>query len=228
MTIFLYVYKRFFKSTSNVVFFFIIPIVAVFLPVGEWHPLPGGFQYYGIILLFIAARLASIISEDRSNRVLLRIGIAPITHLQYLVQNLMAYSTILIFINIVFVIAGVLVHGAILINPILLFINYCIFSFTAIGFSLAWYSLFRSQETAFSILIGIIMLMAMLGGMMWPVQIMPAIIQRIAMLLPTYWLAEGILKVALGATLQEILLPLAMMVMFSAAFIIIGSKRKLA
>ncbi len=227
MTIFYFVFKRFFKGFSNITFISIIPLAAIFLPVGEWHPLPGGFQYYGIIQMFIAARLSGFIIEDRSNRTLLRIGAAPVTHFQYLWQNLTAYSMIMLLINLVFVLGGVLVHGDVLVKPVSLFILYSLFSMTAIGFSLAWYSLFLNKEAAFSILIGLVMLMGMLGGMMWPIQAMPLLFQRLALMLPTYWLAEGLMLVAKGASFIDLILPLAILLMFSIAFLLIGSKRRL-
>src|SRR5690554_3629399 len=122
MTIFYFVFKRFFRKLSNIIFLSVLPLGALFLPMGEWFPLPMGFQYYGLILLFIAARLSGIVMEDRTNRSLLRIGVAPVTHFQYLLQNLLAYSLILTVLNLVVVILGVFVHGENLISPSLLFI----------------------------------------------------------------------------------------------------------
>jgi len=186
-----------------------------------------GFQYYGILLLFIAVGLAGIIMEDRTNKVLVRMGVAPITHFQYLWQNLLAYSLILIGLNVVVVTVGIIVHGEVLNSPLLLFVIYSFFSITALGFALAWYSIFSNKETAISILSGVIMLMTMMGGVMWPIQIMPVIFQKIAMLLPTYWLAEAVIIVAYGAPTVNLILPLSMMLMFSIAFLLLGSRRKI-
>lgn len=231
MTVFNFVFKRFFRRPSNVVFLCIIPLASVLLPVGEfyeWLPLPIGFQYYGVLLLFIAARLAGIIMEDRENKTLMRIGVSPISHFKYLWQNLLAYSLILMGINLVVVLAGVVVHGEILVSPLLLYMLFSNFSFTAIGLSLAWYSLFRNKEAAFSVLGGVYIIMAMLGGVMWPIVIMPDILQRFAMLLPTYWLMEGLLLIVRGGSLGDMLLPWSILLMFSMAFIILGSRRRIA
>lgn len=227
MTIFTFVFKRFFRKKSNSIFLFILPIGAIFLPMGEWPPLPLGFQYYSIILLFLAARLGGIVLEDRTNKTLLRLSVAPITHFQYLWQNLLAYSLILTVVNLVFVILGVIVHGESLPSPSLLFIIYTVFSMTALGFCLAWYSIFRNKEAAFSILGGIIVLMAMLGGVMWPVEIMPEYLQRAVMFLPTYWVAEGTILVAFGGQVKDLINPLIVMILFSIAFLLLGSRRKL-
>ncbi|WP_096199905.1 ABC transporter permease [Bacillus sp. FJAT-45350] len=227
MTIFTFVFKRFFRKKSNIFFLLVLPIGAVFLPIGEWPPIPLGFQYYSILLLFLAARLGGIILEDRANKTLLRVSVAPITHFQYLWKNLLAYSIILTSVNVVFVTLGVIVHGENLPSPILFLLIYTVFSTTSLGFSLTWYSLFRNKEAAFSILGGVIILMAMLGGVMWPVEIMPELLQRAVMLLPTYWVAEGTILVAYGAPTKDLITPLVVMFLFCIAFLLVGSRRRL-
>lgn len=63
--------------------------------------------------------------------------------------------------------------------------------------------------------------------MIWPVQAMPALFRRLAMLLPTYWLAEGLLSTAHGAGLMGLATPLVVMLLYSAAFVLLGSMRRL-
>ncbi|NLY45706.1 MAG: ABC transporter permease [Tissierella sp.] len=227
MTVFNFVFKRYFKRPSSIFFLLILPIALVFLPMGEWPPIPLGFQYYGILLLFISVKLTSIIMIDRENKVLLRIGVAPITHFQYLLENLLAYGIILIGLNMIVVIMGSIVYRESFNYYLLLFIIYSFFSMTALGFSLAWYSLFQNKDTATSILSGVIMLMAMVGGVLWPIQIMPVILQRLAMLLPTYWLGQSITFLAFRAPISEQIIPLTMMLIFSILFLIVGSRRKI-
>jgi len=228
MTIFTFVFRRFFRKKMNILVLMALPLGAVFLPVGEWPPMPLGFHYYSLLLLFIAARLGGIILEDRINRTLLRVSVAPITHFHYLWQNILAYTTILTAVNVVFILLGVMVHGDQLPSPVALFLIYTVFSMTALGFSFAWYSLFRNQESAFSTLGGVIILMGMLGGLMWPVEIMPESLQSAVMLLPTYWAAEGTLLVAFEAPFKDFVTPIVLMMLFCFAFLLLGSRRKLS
>jgi ABC-2 type transport system permease protein len=225
MTIFKFTLKRYFRQPSNIIFLLILPIILVFLPNLVWPPIPMGFQYYGVLLLFISTRLTGIILEDRTRKTTLRISVAPITHFQYLWQNLLAYSVLLMGVNLLVVSIGVLYHGENLISPVLLFVVYTFFSMSAIGFSLAYYAIIRNKEAALTLLTGIISLISMLGGVFWPIEIMPVFIQRLAMLLPTYWYSEGIVRVAFGGSLGDISLPLIMMFMFTVLFLLLGSKR---
>ncbi|SDN90521.1 ABC transporter permease [Alkalicoccus daliensis] len=228
MTVFMFVFKRFFRKKANSLSLLFFPLAALFLPTGEWPPMPLGFQYYSIIILFLASRLAGIIMEDRANRTLLRLSVAPISHLQYLWQNMLAYSVILTGLNLVFVIAGAVFHGSSMPSPVQLFIIYTVFSMTSLGFSLAWYSLFRNTEAAYNILGGVIILMAMLGGVMWPVENMPDALQRPVMLLPTYWVAEATTLVSFREPAVDLIIPMIVLLLFCFAFLLLGSRRKLS
>ncbi|GAB2571716.1 ABC transporter permease [Gracilibacillus alcaliphilus] len=227
MTIFLFTIRRCFRNIMNIILLCVLPFIVILMPNEEWTLLPLGFQLYGVVLFFAAARITSIIMEDRTKGVLMRIGVAPVTHLQYLWQNLLAYSLILI-VQIVVVIAGGILYGHDLINPFLLLVVYVLFALTAIGFSLAWFSLFRHKETAFVVLMSSIMLMTMAGGMIWSVELMPELLQRLAMLFPTYWLAESLIIVATQADPTELAVPFVVLLLFTAAFLVIGSKRRLS
>lgn len=227
MTVFQFVFRRFFRKKSNSIFILVLPIGALFLPMGEWPPIPLGFHYYGIIIMFIASRLAAIIMEDRANKTMLRLSVAPISHFQYLWQNMLAYTVIMTAVNMVFVLVGVMVHGDNVPSPGFLFIIYTVYTMTALGFSLAWYAIFRNKEAAFSILGAIIVLMAMLGGVLWPVEILPESLQRAVMLLPTYWVAEATILLSYGAAAEELFTPLVVMFLFCIAFLLLGSRRKL-
>lgn len=227
MTIFYFVLKRYFRYFSNIVFLCILPIGFVFLPTYEGLSLPIGFQYYGILLMFISSRLAGILMEDRTNKILLRVGVSPITHFQYLCQNLLAYSLLLVVLNGIVVVLGTLVHGNQLNHPIMLWMTYSVFSMTVIGFSFAWYSFFRNKEASFSLLGGVLVILSMLGGILWPVEIMPIAMQRFAMLLPTYWLVEAQQFVISGANGIDFFISLIVLMMFSVVFILLGSRKRI-
>lgn len=57
MTVFAFVFKRFFRKKSNSIFLILLPIGLIFLPMGEWPLMPLGFHFYSILLLFMASRL---------------------------------------------------------------------------------------------------------------------------------------------------------------------------
>lgn len=228
MTIFTFALKRSFRSAANLILLGGVPLAVILMPRAEWQQFPIGFQYYGIVLLITASKLVHMIMEDRKNKILTRIGVAPVTHFQYLLQNLLAFALLLMVQSAIVIAGGVLVHGGIFGNPLLLFLVYCFFSLTAISFSLAWCSLFRHPESSIAVMFGIILIMAVFGGILFPMEFMPEQLQRIGMFFPTYWLTMGTEYVAARALFSELAVPLIVLLMFSGLFMLIGSRRKLA
>jgi ABC-2 type transport system permease protein len=166
--------------------------------------------------------------EDRLSGVLRRIAAAPIGNVGYLWENLLAYTLVLVVQNGLVMGLGVLVHGARMASPFVLFVAYGLFSFTAIALSLAFYSLIHSREAAYSSLSTSIMVISMVGGFYWPLEIMPAVLQRLAMLTPSYWLMNAMRIIQAGGRPSQFALSLAILALFAAVFLLLGSRRKMA
>ena len=227
MTIFKYVFKRTLQGKLDILMLLVLPIISVFISTETWISIPLGFQLYGILLLILASKLCKTLMEDREKKVVLRISAAPITHLRYLGENLLAYTVILTAINGLVVALGVIRYGAEVIQPLEMFLLFTAFSSAAIGLSIAWYALFQSLETAYSILGGLYIALAMLGGMFWPIEIMPETVQRVAQILPTYWFAHGMRQIAFEGFNKDFIFTLGLLFLFSIAFTLLGSRRRL-
>jgi ABC-2 type transport system permease protein len=208
-------------------FMFLLPAGVVFIPRAPGTLLPLGFHIYGILLLFTAFLMIRTIVEDRESGVFLRIGAAPITHFQYLLETLVAYALVLLAQNAVVVVLGVLVHGQSLVRPWRLFTAYAVFSSTAIAFSLAVCAAFRVREVAYGTCSTLIIVISMLGGAYFPVEMMPTSLQRISMVTPTYWLFNALRIAQLGDDHSRFALSLCVMLLFTVVFLIAGSKRRL-
>ncbi|WP_194543757.1 ABC transporter permease [Paenibacillus sp. JZ16] len=228
MTIFNFALIRSVRSLPNLILLLGLPAAVVVLPVGGWHGLPLGYHFYGILLLFAASKLVHMIMEDRKNKILTRIGVAPVTHFKYLSQNLLAFALLLVGQSAVITCSAWLMHADVFGSLIQLFSILSMFSVTAISFSLAWSSMFRQPESSTAVMLGIILIMAVLGGTLFPIQAMPASLQKIAMVSPTYWFHEGIMLAKNGGLFAEQLTPLGILLLFAIAFMLIGSRKKLA
>lgn len=227
MTVFRFTLKRSFSNKTNLIFLTLFPIACIFFPKGQYWPvLPYGYQYFGIIMLFISIRLTSIILEDRAKGVAKRLAVAPISYRSYLSQNLLAYSVIMLIQCAVVVYGGVLL-GIELYKPNWLMVLYASYSFTALAFALAWISIFRSKETAFLIYMSLVSLMSLLGGLLMPLHMFPEALKRLAVLLPTYWLDQGINWIAAEQPVVDFLLINGVLWLYTIIFLILGSTRKI-
>ncbi len=227
MTIFKFALKRSFGNATNLIFLTLFPIAFIFFPNGEeWPFLPYGYQYFGILILFVGIRLATIILEDREKGVVKRLAVAPVSHFQYLSQNLLAYSVILILQCVLVIYGGVLL-GQELYQPFWLFLLYVSFSFASLAIALAWISLYRKKEVSFLVYMSLIFIVVILGGLLIPIEIFPDLLKRIAVLFPTYWLAEGLDWVVFGEDILDFLMINGVLWLYTIVFIIIGSVRKI-
>ncbi|WP_353626482.1 ABC transporter permease [Bacillus sp. JCM 19041] len=197
------------------------------MPTGEgWPFLPYGYQYFGILILFIGIRLATIILEDREKGVVKRLAVAPISHFQYLSQNLLAYSIILILQCVIVVYGGVL-FGQNLYQPALLLLLYVSFSFTSLAIALTWISIYRKKDVSFLVYMSLIFIIVVLGGLIIPIEIFPDLLKRIAVIFPTFWLAEGLAWIVIGEDILDFLLINGVLWLYTIVFIIMGSTRKI-
>lgn len=227
MTIFAFALKRSIRSWGNLILLLGLPIAVILLP-GGYDGYPLGFQFFGILQLFSASKLVHMIMEDRKKKMLNRIGVAPVTHAAYTAQNLLAFSLLLIAQCTLVIAGGWLYHGSALGNLLQLMTVYSFFAFTAISFSLAWCSWFRHPDASAAVMMGIISIMAMLGGSFFPIEASPEPLQRIGKLVPTYWLHQGMELAAENGSWRELPIPLLILILFAAAFLLIGSRRKLS
>ncbi len=227
MTIFHFALKRSFGNRANLLFLTLFPIACIFLPSGEgWPFLPYGYQYFGIFILFASIRLAAIMLEDRAKGVVKRLAVAPVSHLRYISQNLLAYLCIMVVQCAVVVIGGLL-YGQQLYQPAWLMLLYISFSAASLAVALAWISLYRNKEISFLVFMPIVFLVAILGGIMMPVDIFPEGLRRLAVVFPTYWLAKGLDWIAFGESIGPFLLVNGVLWLYAVVFVIMGSARKI-
>lgn len=96
-----------------------------------------------------------------------------------------------------------------------------VFCITSFGILLAALARTYAQVDALSTLI--IMPLAGLGGAMWPIEIVPAWMQQLALFLPSGWAMRGFHDIITrGLGLQDILLEAAVLLAFGITFLAIG------
>jgi ABC-2 type transport system permease protein len=79
----------------------------------------------------------------------------------------------------------------------------------------------ESQASNLSIMLG--MVMAMLGGCWWPIELFPAFARQVAGVLPTRWAMQGLSDLAVrGLGAAEVLPEAAVLVGFAILFFAIG------
>ena len=94
----------------------------------------------------------------------------------------------------------------------------------AIGTTMGTFIKTEGQASGLSIMAG--MVMALLGGCWYPLELFPPVVQNIVKVLPTTWAMQGLLDLVLrGGGLSDILLESGILLGFAAVFFTIGVLR---
>ena len=228
MTIFKFVIVRSLRRKSMLISMCALPIAMAFMsPMWDLET-GGGLGVYGMMIMFCAFSLSQFIMNDRVNGTAVRIFSAPITTFQYLSQNLLAFWVMLsVQITLVLGLVSFLHDWDTLMSAYIIF-AYIIFTTSCISFSLAWNSIFRSKLMSTSVFSVIIGFMGLLGGVFVPIEELPNMLRIIGMLFPTYWLSSSLNIILTQEMTVQFWMYIGIMILFSFAFLLYGSKRRLS
>lgn len=186
---------------------------------------PGlGMLLYGMVILYAAFLFTQSLMRDKEEGMTTRIASTPIPPWRYLLEHLSSFSLVLIVQNMLVMAAYQLFFPYGLAYPLLMLVSYIAFSIMSVGFML---TICELCKTSFSMMIAstlMIMLTSMLGGLFLPIDIMPEMLKKIAMLTPTYWFTRSI--DSLYANIAAYGSSLIMLVGFTIVFYLVGSWRR--
>lgn len=167
----------------------------------ESIPSTNSLEYFLIALIimfymYIGLSAGSSLLQEKAGGCIQRILGTPISTFKLIVSKFTAYSLIASIYAILFTIPVALLTKVDLAGNFLLLIMFMIIS---IGFVIALsitLAAFFKKQSAF-ILFGnlFIFIIALLGGSLIPLQLMPAAIQNLAKITPNYWIIRGALYI---------------------------------
>ncbi|MDA1329781.1 MAG: ABC transporter permease [Chloroflexi bacterium] len=194
---------------------------SVKIPLGFEQSSPGIAVMFA--MFFVLAGAGSILQE-REQGTLRRLLVTPIRKSGILAGKLFGVFITAVIQFSILVLAGQLFFGvdwgqspAALALMILAFT----FSITALGMFAA--SLVRTYAQIDAISTILILPLSGLGGAMWPIEIVPDFMQRIALWVPTGWAMRGFHDIITrGLGLQDVLLEAGVLVAFGLVFLTLG------
>lgn len=152
----------------------------------------SGTRALGFLLLFIFGQgiaITALILRNKQDKTYYRIRTAPVSEFSYLAGNLTAAFFILLIQILVGLTAATLIfsYNFLKLLPVLI-----VFSLFVISLGLLITSLTKSQQTASNISVLLMTPLSMLGGCFWGVDLMPGIMQDMALFVPQYWAMNAI------------------------------------
>lgn len=185
-----------------------------------------GVQSLGYIamgMMFLLAFSTTLVLKDKITGIYYRTMVTPLTSKSYFFQNilcfiLIALIQIIIVINVLPTVVSIS-YGDQVIEVILVCWS---FSIVCIALGVA-ISRFAKNITQANALISFINLpLLMLGGCLWPKELMPDVMQKIGKFVPTTWFLEAAKKVLYGEGLMAASTELLYLFIFAIVFFVVS------
>ena len=190
----------------------------------------GGIHFFllAFVIMYGAFLMANSIQKDKVEGVLVRILAGPITLRSYLAQNFLAAIIPMALVSSVVGLLGHLIHDWGVTVAVGVVLIYIMLSASSIGLSFVWSCLFKDKEASLSGISVTLTMSALIGGLMMPLSMLPRAVYYIGMITPAHWTSRAIEQLVIyGEFTQMYWLGLLAVGMFTVAFILYGSKRRL-
>ena len=182
------------------------------------------------LIMFLTLNLlvgGSNLAEDRENGRLRRMLISPAGKPRIIAGKLLARLTVgwtqmaMLFVIGVFVFRMTFAE-----HPVLLFAFLSLYALAIGAVGILIGAVCRDPDQAHTMAIWVTMIMAPLGGLWWPLELMPPLFRRLAQGLPTGWAMQGVNSMlAFGAGPGDIAWPAAgLAVLFVISFVLASSR----
>lgn len=202
--------------------------LAVFADTVEYDPRANSSAGQMITWVFIPLfGISAFFASERSSGTLRRFFTTPTSKAVYLLGTLLGAVFWALVQMVLLVLFGILVMklnwgqspGALAVMLVT-----STLAASAIGVAMGAFVRTESQATGLSIMAG--MVMALLGGCWYPLDLFPQVVQQAVKILPTRWAMQGMLDVVLrGQGVAEVLPEAAVLLGFTAVFYAIGILR---
>lgn len=180
-----------------------------------------------LAILLFAGNSTSMIIIDKENKTFFRITTAPVKLWKYMFENILSYIVLSIFQIIAFFFIIIYAfNGNFGASPFNVFILFTALSLVSVSMGVAIASLSKTRRQANVIVTMLTAPMCMLGGCFWSLDMMPAALVKIANFIPTTWVIKGAEKAFFTSSFNAILPYLAVLLLFSAAFFLLGTFKK--
>ena len=180
-----------------------------------------------LFLLFGAQSTARNLLAEREEGALLRVRLAPIAAWQALVASGVGSAIVALLVSAAVYAVGMVGFGVRIEGSILGFALVVLAEAAFVGgFALLLAGLGRSEAQISSIGTFVVLVMSFAGGAMFPSFMMPAWLQTLGQLLPTYWATRGLAAMTWrGLPLADALPAVAVLLVFAVGFGAIGVRR---
>jgi len=176
-----------------------------------------------LFLLFICNVVFEDLLREKEKGTLLRMSISPMKISDFIWSKILTSAAIGIVCTLTLIVLGRIIFSIRWGNPILVLLLVFSLNIMMAGFISFLYTFIRTERQAGAIIPPIVIVMALLGGSMTPVENFPPFIQNFSKLTVNYWGIKAFHLTIAGKSSQQILLIILGMIVVGILFSLIGS-----
>lgn len=180
--------------------------------------------FFIMFLMMSTGSISTMMLQEKREKTFNRICMAPIKSRTYVISNFIVNAIITLFqILLIMLLLILLLKMPIDMALLQLFLIMVIFGLTSIGLSMMTTAFSKSTNQSNLITQLIVTTTCMLGGVFWPLELMPKALIRLSNIIPQKWAVDAITKIVDGTNLSHLLINMVILLAFAAAFILIAS-----
>jgi len=180
---------------------------------------------YGFIAMIMAFFIIRTLMEDKRHGMPERLGVLPVSPRKIMVQGTMAaFASTLIASGVLILFLNNRLGS--LPNPVYLFIMLALFNLFTVALVFAVYSSIKNMGAVSAVVVMIANIFSMLGGLFWPLEMVPPFMQRVAWFTPTYWFGRGLRNIS-DIGFEGFFMPVMFLLGFTLVAMLLGGWRRI-
>jgi ABC-2 type transport system permease protein len=190
----------------------------------KWNELTLWISMFGFISIFTAYFVIKTLLDDKRQGMPERVGVLPLSPRKYLTQGTLA-AFLATEITVVLILAVLQITLGAIPNVLLMFLLLSLMNLFSVSLVLTITGIAKSLGGASVSMSMIGTLSAMLGGLFWPIDLVPDIMQKVALFTPGYWFGEGLRNIR-DVTFENFGIPMLFLFGFTVVTLLIGGLKK--
>lgn len=187
------------------------------------------FGFMIMFLMFFASNASSLLLEDKELRTYDRVLTSPVSLRKFYFTNIASYFAVISIQILLIIFAMKLIFNAYLgTSALIMFAFLLVVGFMSVSLGVAISAFCKNSKQANGLSTLIIVPLCMLGGCFWPVEIMPKFFREIALFNPVKWSLSGIDTLIYQNQTTSLAATTGIILLFSLAFLLLGSNRRIA
>lgn len=179
-----------------------------------------------MFVMIMMLSMTGILLEARQTGIWLRLFTTPVTRLQVMLGYFLSFFIVGWIQFFLLILLSSTLFDVNWGSPVALFLLVTALLLCVVGLGIAIAGFVKTVEQQNAIGTLVIISTCMLGGVYWPISMVPDAMQKIANFVPQTWAMEGFTTlITEGGTIGDILMPIAMLLGFAAIFLSVGLSR---